>query len=354
MTATQSMTRQGLLDAVAQIPREQVAILPTALEEAPRLRAALGPNAPRIFIKRDDLTGLAFGGNKVRHLEFRLADMKAKGCDALVVTNVAQSNHARLHTALAAKHGLTPYIIKIPSDKDDPINGNLLLDHIMGAQIIEAPDAEPDTISGMLEDLIKRLESEGRTVYNVPNDSFSKIAGSCGYLVGTVELLDQLDAVGATADHIYLASGTSSAGLALGGKALDAGYRVHPVSVGQARPQIEEYVCTVANGAAELIGLDTRLQPSDISVHDEYIGERYGVPTAAGLEALKLAGRTEGLILDPVYTAKAMSALIDHVRAGRIDREETVVFVHTGGLPITYAYASEIVASLQGSDGEGA
>lgn len=353
MTATQAITRQVLLDTIAKIPREQVAILPTALEEAPRLRAALGPDAPRIFIKRDDLTGLAFGGNKVRHLEFRLADMKAKGCDSLVVTNVAQSNHARLHTALAAKHGLTPYIIKIPSHKDDPINGNLLLDHIMGARIIEAPDADPDTISSMLIDLIAKLESEGHTVYNVPNDSFSKIAGSCGYLIGAVEILDQLDTLGASVDHIYLASGTSSAGLALAGKLLDESYRVHPVSVGQARPEIEHYVCTVANGAAELLGLEARLTPDDISVHDEYIGERYGIPTEAGMEALKLVGRTEGLILDPVYTAKAMSALVDHIRGGRISSDETVVFIHTGGLPITYAYAPEIVASLAGSDGEG-
>lgn len=354
MTATQAISRQQLLDTIAKIPREQVAILPTALEEAPRLRAALGPNAPRIFIKRDDLTGLAFGGNKVRHLEFRLADMKKKGCDSLVVTNVAQSNHARLHTALAAKHGLTPYIIKIPSHKDEPINGNLLLDHIMGAQIIEAPDAEPETVTRELEQLISRLEAEGHTVYNVPNDPFSKIAGSCGYLIGAVELLDQLDQAGASVDHIYLASGTSSAGLALAGKLLGEGYRVHPVSVGQSRAEIEDYVCTVANGAAELLGLSTRLAAEDVSVHDEYVGERYGIPTAAGMEALMLAGRTEGLILDPVYTSKAMSALIDHIRIGQLGPDETVVFVHTGGLPITYAYAPEIIASLAGSDGEGA
>ena len=336
-----------------RFPREPVAILPTALEEAPRLRDALGANAPRIFIKRDDLTGLAFGGNKVRHLEFRLADMKAKGCDSLVVTNVAQSNHARLHTALAAKHGLTSYIIKIPSHKDDPINGNLLLDHIMGAQIIEAPDAQPETIAHALDQLIAKLEADGHTVYNVPNDEFSKIAGSCGYLIGAVELLDQMDAIGASLDHIYMASGTSSAGLALAGKVLGENYRVHPVSVGQTRAEVEEYVCTVANGAAEMLGLDARLNPEDFGADDGYVGEGYGIPTDAGLEALKLAGRSEGLILDPVYTSKAMSALVDHIHTGHIGPDETVVFVHTGGLPITYAYAPEIVASLNGSNGDG-
>lgn len=348
MTATQTISREALLETVAAIPREPVAVLPTPLEEAPRLREALGPNAPRILIKRDDLTGLAFGGNKVRHLEFRLADMLAKGCDALVVTNVAQSNHARLHTALGAKYGLKAYIIKIPSHKDEPVNGNLLLDHIMGATIIDAPSADPDAVDRELEKLISTLEAEGRSVYNVPKDRFSKIAGSCGYLVGAVELLDQLDERDTRIDHIYMASGTSSAGLALAGKLLGASYRVHPVSVGGTRAEIEDYVCAAANGVAELLGLRERLSADDVSVHDEYVGERYGIPTAAGLEAIRLVGRTEGLILDPVYTAKAMSALIDHIRRGEIGRDETVVFVHTGGLPITYAYAEEIMNGLGG------
>jgi 1-aminocyclopropane-1-carboxylate deaminase/D-cysteine desulfhydrase-like pyridoxal-dependent ACC family enzyme len=343
------MTREALLKAVAALPRERVAVLPTPLEEAPRLREALGPHAPRILIKRDDLTGLAFGGNKVRHLEFRLADMRQKGCDALVVTNVAQSNHARLHTALGAKYGLKAYIIKIPSHKDEPVNGNLLLDHIMGATIVEASSTDPDAIDRELESLISRLESEGLKVYNVPKDSFSKVAGTCGYLIGAVELLDQLDERDAGVDHIYLASGTSSAGLVLAGKLLGERYRVHPVSVGGSRAEIEASVCSVANGAAELLGLDERLNASDVSVHDEYVGERYGIPTAAGLEALRLVGRAEGLILDPVYTAKAMSALVDHIRRGEIGADETVVFVHTGGLPITYAYAPEIMASLSAS-----
>lgn len=352
MTATQTRSREQLAEALSRVPREPVACLPTPLEEAPRLRAALGPEAPRIFIKRDDLTGLAFGGNKVRHLEFRLADMRAKGCDALVVTNVAQSNHARLHTALAAKFGMSAYIIKIPSQKDDPVNGNLLLDHIMGATIIEAPSDDPVVINRELEQLIARLESEGRTVYNVPNDSFSKIAGSCGYVNAALELLGQLDAAGAVADHIYLASGTSSAGLALAGKALGERYVVHSIAVGQSRPEVESNVCGTANGAAELLGLDVRIEPGDVRVHDEYIGQRYGIPTEAGLEAITLAGRTEGLILDPVYTGKAMSALIDHIRRGLIGADETVVFVHTGGLPITFAYAPEIMASLQGMEGK--
>ena len=347
---TGTMSRQDLLDLVGTLPRVRFAALPTPLEEAPRLREALGPNAPRIFIKRDDLTGLAFGGNKVRHLEFRMGDIQSKGADTLIVTNVAQSNHARLHTALAAKFGLTNYIIKIPSPKDEPVTGNLLLGKIMGAEVIDAPSADPADVTAELDRLIARLKEEGHTVYDVPRDRFSKIAGTCGYLVGAVELLEQLDAENAPADHIFMAHGTSSAGLALAGKLLGESYLVHPISVGPSSQEAADYVCAAANGVADLLDLDVRITSDDIFTHGKYVGERYGVTTPAGLEAIRLLGRTEALILDPVYTAKAMSALIDQVRKGAIGADETVVFVHTGGLPITFAYAEEILASLDDAE----
>lgn len=340
-------TAASLREAVGKLPRVHFAHLPTPLEEMPRLREALGPDAPRIFVKRDDLTGLAFGGNKVRHMEFRLADVLAKGCDTIIVANVAQSNHARLHTALAARFGLTTYILKLPSKKDTPPNGNLLLDHIMGAQIVEASSAEPEVYGRELAALVARLEGEGRKVYNAVTDTFSKVAGTCGYVLAAMELQEQLAERGAGFDHLFMAAGSSTAGLALAGKLLGAGYMVHPVSVGGSKAEIEAQVCGLANGVAELLGVPTRLTAADIAAHDEYVGERYGVPTAAGLEAMALAGRREGLVLDPVYTSKAFSALIDQVRRGKIGRDETVVFVHSGGLPIVFAYAEEILEGME-------
>lgn len=343
---TPTLTAQELRERIATLPRVHFGHFPTPLEELPRLRGALGAGAPTLFVKRDDLTGLAFGGNKVRHMEFRLADVLAKGCDTIIVANVAQSNHARLHTALAARFGLTTYILKLPSEKDRPINGNLLLDHIMGAQIVEASSDDPATVERELTALVARLEAEGRTVYNAVTDHFSKVAGTCGYLLAALELLDQLTAREARVDHIFMAAGSSTAGLALAGKLIGASYLVHPVSVGADRAAIEAQVCGLANAVADLLELDERLAPTDIVVHDEYVGERYGALTEAGIEALTLAGRREGLILDPVYTAKAASALIDRVRRGAIGPEETVVFVHSGGLPITFAYSEEILAAL--------
>ena len=345
-TQSPSMTPEALRDAIGKLPRVHFAHLPTPLEEMPRLREELGPDTPRLFVKRDDLTGLAFGGNKVRHMEFRLADVLAKGCDTIIVANVAQSNHARLHTALAARFGLTTYILKLPSKKDSPVNGNLLLDHIMGAQIVEASSAEHAVYEQELVELVAKLEGEGRKVYNAVFDKFSKVAGTCGYLLAAMELMEQLAAREATVDHIFMAAGSSTAGLALAGKVLGLGYKVHPVSVGGSGADVEAQVCGLANAVAELLGIETRLTAEDIAVHDEYVGERYGVTTPAGLEAIRLAGRREGLILDPVYTSKACSAVIDQVRRGAIGSDETVVFVHSGGLPITFAYSEEILSAV--------
>jgi len=185
-----------------------------------------------------------------------------------------------------------------------------------------------------------------RRVRWMPRDRFSKVAGTCGYLLASLELLDQLVGAGARADHIFMAAGSSTAGLALAGKLLGAAYRVHPVSVGADRAAVEAQVCGLANAVAEHLGFAARLTPDDITVHDEYVGERYGVPTLAGLEAMRLAGRREGLILDPVYTAKALSALIDQVRRGAIGRDETAVFVHSGGLPIVFAYSEEVLPAM--------
>lgn len=345
-TQSASTTPEALRETIGKLPRVRFAHLPTPLEEMVRLREALGEKSPRLFVKRDDLTGLAFGGNKVRHMEFRLADVLAKGCDTIIVANVAQSNHARLHTALAARFGLTTYILKLPSKKDNPPNGNLLLDHILGARIVEASSADPEVVDRELTELVAKLEGEGRKVYNAVTDTFSKVAGTCGYLLAAMELMDQLAALGTRVDHIFMAAGSSTAGFALANKLLGAGYQVHPVSVGGSKAEIEEQVCRLANGVAALLEIEERVGPTDFVAHDEYVGERYGVPTAAGLEAMALAGRREGLILDPVYTSKAFSGMIDQIRRGAIGPEETVVFVHSGGLPIVFAYSEEILEGM--------
>jgi 1-aminocyclopropane-1-carboxylate deaminase/D-cysteine desulfhydrase-like pyridoxal-dependent ACC family enzyme len=345
MTAHQVISRQELLAPVHKLPRERFAHLPTPLEEAPRLREALGPDAPRILVKRDDQTGLAFGGNKVRHLEFRLADIRKRGADTITICNAAVSNHARLHTALAAKYGLKAYILKIPSDKDEPVNGNLLLARMMGAEVIEASSAASDVVDREYQELLDRLTAEGRTIYDTVSDPYSTIAGTCAYLSGTVELLEQLEQLQARADRIFLVYGSSAAGLILAGKLLGEPYKVHAVNIGDDHDPVE-YVLDFANRTAQHLGFDIEISADDFDASTEYGAPGYAQPSEATMEAIRIAARSEALIFDPVYTGKAFAAVIGEMRKGVIGRDDTIVFIHTGGTPNPFSYAEELLAAM--------
>jgi L-cysteate sulfo-lyase len=344
MAISKTLSREQLLEPVHKLPRERFADLPTPLEEAPRLREALGPDAPRLLIKRDDQTGLAFGGNKVRHLEFRLADIRQRGADVLTIMNAAVSNHARLHTALAARFGLESYILKIPSDKDTPINGNQLLARMMGAHVIQGSSNDDEVLTREYQQLLARLESEGHTVYDTVNDPFSTIAGTCAYLIGAVELLEQLDEMNVKPDHIFLVYGSSAAGLVLAGKLLGESYRVHAVNIGDAHDPYD-YVLDFANRTAQHLGFDVEITTDDFDASTEYGQPGYAVPSETTLEAMRLAAQNEALIFDPVYTGKSFAAVIGEIRKGNIGPDETVVFIHTGGTPNTFSYPEEILDS---------
>lgn len=345
MATSRTISRQELLDPVNKLPREQFAHLPTALEDAPRLREALGPDAPRLLIKRDDQTGLAFGGNKVRHLEFRLADIRARGADTITIMNAAVSNHARLHTALAAKYGLSSCILKVPSSKDHPVNGNLLLGRLMGAHVIDASSGDPAVVKREYREMLDRLEQEGRTTYDTVNDPFSTIAGTCAYLIGAVELLQQLDELDVKPDHIFLVSGASAAGLVLAGKLLGEPWRVHAVNIGDQVDPVN-LVVDFANRTAQHLGFDIQVTAGDFDASTEYGEPGYAVPSDATLEAIRLAAQTEALIFDPVYTGKSFAAVIGEMRKGTVGHEDTVVFIHTGGTPNPFSYSDELLESL--------
>jgi 1-aminocyclopropane-1-carboxylate deaminase/D-cysteine desulfhydrase-like pyridoxal-dependent ACC family enzyme len=333
--APETLSPEEIRAHVARLPRIPFAFVPTPLEEAPKLTAALG--GPRVLIKRDDLTGFAFGGNKVRALEFRMADVRAKGCDAFVLVNIGQSNHARLHSAACTRLGIHMTIVK-PSPADEEVNGNLLLDRMLGAEIVEAHGRESEAV---LDQTLARLRAEGYTPYASTREPFSRLAGTVAYTEAAIELRDQLRAAGATGGervHLFLVGGTSAAGLALGGKLLGFPWRVHAVSVGGDADSVRRMVLGLAERTATLLDLPARVGPEDIDVHDQYVGERYGATPPTTLEAIKLAARTDAIFMDPVYTGKAFSGLIGEARAGRLGRDDVAVFVHTGGLPIIFAY----------------
>lgn len=335
------MGPQEIRERVARLPRIPFAFVPTPLEACPGLSSALG--GPKALVKRDDLTGFAFGGNKVRALEFRMADVKAKGCDAFVLVNIGQSNHARLHAAACTRLGIRMAMVK-PSPADEEVTGNLLLDRMLGVEIVEAHGRSAEEA---LDETLARLRADGHTPYASTREPFSRLAGTVAYLEASIELRDQLLAAGVAPEkaHLYLVGGTSSAGLALGGKLLGIGWRVHAVSVGGSADQVRQMQQNQAAQVAQLLDLPAALDPDDVDVHDQYVGARYGDTPPATLEAIKLAARTDAIFLDPVYSGKAFSGLVGEVRAGRLPSDAVAVFVHTGGLPIIFAY-HEVLKAL--------
>lgn len=337
------LTADELRERVARVPRIKGFVLgPTPLEEAPRLSEALG--GPRILIKRDDLTGFAFGGNKVRAIEFRMADVKAKGCDAFVLVNVAQSNHARLHSAACTRLGIKMVIVK-PGPKGEAPQGNLLLDRMMGVEIVETGTTNAAELEGILDQTLEDLRRRGYTPYASTREPFSRLAGTVAFTEASIELRDQLAALDVEANHLYMVGGTSAAGLGLGGKLLGTGWHVNAVSVGGSKETLMKTEVGLSNRAAEILGLPPVMGESDFTAYDEYVGERYADTPPATLEAISLAARTDAIFMDPVYTGKAFSGLVGEIRKGRLGKDDTVVFVHTGGLPIIFAYA-DVLANL--------
>lgn len=324
---------------VANVPRVSLAALPTPLHDAPRLSEALG--GPRILFKRDDLTGLAFGGNKTRMFEFELAQAMERGADTIVAGSAVQSNYLRQLAAACNRLGLEAHFIlhKVRGDKDLELQGNLLLDLMLGAHVrIIEENFQATGDLGPINGLAEVLRDNGRNVY-IPWWETAHL-NAIGYVNCALEMAEQLECLGVERGFLYMASTSASqAGLELGFRHMAIDISIvgfNPEDwFADTRPEMARY----ANEAAEHLGLDIRLEPDSLVNTNAYIGERYGVPTQECLEAIKLVARTEGIFLDPVYTGKAMAGLIDHVRKGEPTKGGDVIFLHTGGNPALFAYA---------------
>ncbi|RKU39006.1 hypothetical protein C6496_03710 [Candidatus Poribacteria bacterium] len=336
-------TPAQLIERVAQIPQVKLGHFPTPLEECPRLSDALG--GPRIFIKREDCSGLAFGGNKVRQLTFTLGDAVAQGADTIVHGAASQSNHCRQAAAACGKLGLKCYLRLARDHKSIP-QGNLLLDKLASVdiEIVDVPfGPELDTVK---QELAKKLEAEGLKPYVVAGPRSTALA-AVAFAWCIAEIAQQQEQLGIDADWIYTSSvGGTQAGLVLGTKTL--GLKMKPFGSAPIRWENKhERLRTAANDAANILGLDnTRVADADIQNTDDYVGQAYGYLTPECIDALKLVVKTEGIFLDPVYTAKAMACLIDHIQQGKLGRDDTVIFLHTGGTPALFAYQEELVADL--------
>ena len=327
-------------------PRVRVATLPTPLHEVKRFREALGgaERCPRILLKRDDLTGLALGGNKARKLEFLVADALRQGATVLVTVGAAQSNHARTTAAAANAAGLGAALVLTSDEAHPEPQGNLLLDMLLDAELHWVPPSPDPTIATSpaedenVAEVCDALRARGERPYFIPAGGSSAV-GTLGYVLASLELIAQLAEQDEDPSHLYYAAGSrgTQAGLLLGAKLYGAGYNVRGIAVSGDLENKTIRAQRIANEAAELLGSAIRLNEQDVEVVLGYIGERYGVPTPGCLEAIKLLARSEGILLDPVYGGKAMAGLIDHVRRGELDPSRSVVFLHTGGAPALFA-----------------
>lgn len=325
----------------AALPRLRLAQLPTPLEEAERLSKALG--GPRILLKRDDLTGVALGGNKVRKLEFVVARALAEGADALVVCGGFQSNLARIAAAIGNRLGLRVVLVLggEPGEPRAP-NGNLLLDHLYGVTVHTVDTVPRWDFGTAVQDVADDLRRHGARPYVIPLGG-SGPEGMAGYVNATEELMLQLAEMKLRPSRLYVAvgSGGTYSGLVLGALNQHAPYQVVGISVSRNREYLLEQIPPAAAAAAAALGLAHAPSAADLLVNDRYVGPGYGVLTDGCRQALSLLARTEGVLLDPVYSAKAMHGLIDHIQQGQIDPHECVVFLHTGGWPALFAYEAE-------------
>lgn len=335
---TNALTPAALKARLARFPRVSLAYLPTPLESCRRLSETLG--GPDILVKRDDLTGLAFGGNKVRQLEFVFGAVLESGADTVVAGAYTQSNWCRQITAAARKHGLDSVLVLAHGRKGPTLQGNLLLDVMMGADVTVIPVLDEE-LQPHLEARAEELRRAGRKPFLISSfETATQSLAALGYVAAVVEIVEQL---GRAPDHIYVAgSEMSPAGLNVGARALGLPTKVVSVSPIVYPETREEEIARIASASAERLDLPFRFSPEDILVDDNFIGEAYGIVSERGREAMMLLAQTEALILDPVYSSKGMSGLIAHIREGRIKKGETVVFVHTGGLPALFAYAADL------------
>jgi 1-aminocyclopropane-1-carboxylate deaminase/D-cysteine desulfhydrase-like pyridoxal-dependent ACC family enzyme len=320
-------------ERIARIPRVKLALTPTPIEEAPNLTRALG--GPRIFIKRDDLTGVAFGGNKLRNLEFRLAHTMAERPDTVVVGLDIQSNSARQTIGACNKLGLKTILV-LEGKKPDVVQGNLLVDYLLGAEVVFAPTREAQRAA--LDEHARRVREAGGRPHILNDNPMFDVASALAYLETTLELLEQLAGADVRPSAFYMSSsGKGQAGLVLGKRLTNSGHAVHGITATD-EFHVPSRTAAIANETLQVLGLDMRVSEDEIANDMRYVGAGYGIPSEASVEATKLFARTEGVILDPVYTGKAAAGMMAHIREGRYGKDDVLVFVHTGGTPSIFTW----------------
>lgn len=348
----------SLKQKISEFPRKALIHRPTPLRRLDRLTQELG--GPEIWVKRDDLTGLAFGGNKSRKLEFIIADALDNGADTIVTWASIQSNWCLQTAAAARKYGLRPILLLFNTTPLEPEDdGNLLLDRILDAdvRIHEAEKGKivsQEAVNEALNKVVDESKERGHTPYvvsiggSMTGWSMTRPLGAIAYLEAFIETHEQAHEAGAGFTHLVHATGSGStqAGLAVGAKALPGDIRIVGISVSESRDVFVPVIRRIIRETAESLRLPTDLAESEIIIQDEYVKGGYGNIDKETAEAIRLVFMSEGIVLDPVYTGKAMAALIDLVRKGYFHKDDRVLFFHTGGTPALFPYRKQLVDFL--------
>ncbi len=334
---------------LARFPRRRYTRGPTPIEYLPRLSDAL--KGPDIFFKRDDLLGLAAGGNKTRKLEFLVADAMAKGADTLITCGAIQSNHCRLTLAAAAREGLKCRFVleeRVPGSYDPEATGNNLLYRLLGIEEIKVVPKETPLMPQM-EKMAEELEAYGRKAYLIPVGGSTPV-GATGYVACAQEIQTQTFDMGIAFDCIICASGScgTQAGLLAGLIGCNMDIPLIGINVSREGKPQEELVHSLCKETASHLGLKCDIPRSSVKCLGDYVGPGYSIPTPQMAEAVTMVSQKEGILLDPVYTGKAMAGLIDLIRRGFFKKGQRILFVHTGGSPALYAYKDYLLKYMVG------
>ena len=324
------------------IPRLNFAHLPTAIEELPRLTKAL--NGPRLLVKRDDQTGLAFGGNKTRKLEFLIAEAQAQGADMLISAGAIQSNHCRQTAAAAARFGFECTLVLTGATPKQP-SANFLLDQLFGASIVTVENRKDR--DRILQETFDQAVAAGKKPYLVPYGG-SSATGALAYAFAVEEIVEQK----VNADWILFgtSSGGTHAGLVLGQRLFNFNGKILGISIDEPEAELKRHVSQLASQTSERFGTRIDFTPDDVLANENYCQAGYGVFGAGEREAIRLFASHEGLLLDPVYTGRAAAGMIDLIRKGFFKEDETILFLHTGGQIALFAekYVAQVVRESAG------
>ena len=322
------------------LPKASLGYFPTPLIELTSLSKTLG--GPNIYMKRDDNTGLALGGNKTRKLEYIMGDALAKGADTVITAGAIQSNHCRQTAGAAASLGLECHLVLGGEEPEQP-QGNLLLDKVYGCHIHWAGENRKGED---IPALVAQLKAEGKKPYVIPYGGSNEL-GAIAFIEAYKELNAQREALKVDFSHIIFASssGATHAGLILGNKILQTHSQIVGINIDKGemdKVPFDEHIVSLANSTAQFIAADYQFTADDLILNSDYVGDGYGVIGELEKEAIALTAQNEGILLDPVYTGRAMGGLIDMIRTGQIKATDNVLFWHTGGAPALFAYADDL------------